>query len=120
MNDTSADTQTELTPAQLSELVAAGAELIDVRRPYEFEAGHLEGARNIELNDVPAAAESLSRVRPLVFICRTGNRSSMAVAAYREAGFDAYNLAEGVEGWVRDGQPLEPADGVVKEPLPPS
>ena len=44
----------------------------------------------------------------------------MAVAAYREAGFEAYNLAEGIEGWVAAGNPLEPDGGTVKQPLPPS
>ena len=103
-----------------AELIEAGATLIDVRRDYEFEAGHLEGATNIEMNQLSARAEELDRERPIVFYCRTGNRSGMAAAAFAEAGYDAHNLAGGIEAWKADGRPLEPADGEVAVPLPPS
>jgi rhodanese-related sulfurtransferase len=102
------------------ELIEAGATLIDVRRPYEFEAGHLAGARNIEMNELTAHAEEIPRDRALLFYCRTGNRSSMAVEAFREAGYDAHNLVGGIEAWHADGRPLEPEDGEVVAPLPPS
>ena len=111
---------TELPPARAAELIAAGVELIDVRRPYEFESGHLPGARNIEMNDLTAAAEELNRDRPVLFYCRSGNRSSMAVAAFAEAGFDAHNIAGGIQAWVAADRPLEPDDGTIAEPLPPA
>jgi rhodanese-related sulfurtransferase len=109
-----------LAPAAAAELIEAGATLIDVRREYEFAAGHLEGARNIEMNDLTAHAEEIPRDRPVLFYCRAGNRSSMAADAFREAGYEAHNLAGGIAGWNAEGQPLEPADGRVAEPLPPS
>jgi rhodanese-related sulfurtransferase len=56
----------------------------------------------------------------VVFYCRTGNRSSMAVDAFREAGYEAYNLAGGIEAWNAEGGQLEPDDGAVVAPLPPS
>jgi rhodanese-related sulfurtransferase len=102
------------------ELIEAGATLIDVRRGYEFEAGHLEGATNIEMNALTARAGEISREQPVVFYCRTGNRSSMAVDAFREAGYEAYNLAGGIEAWNAEGGQLEPDDGAVVAPLPPS
>ena len=109
-----------LEPAAAGELIEAGATLIDVRRDYEFAAGHLEGASNIELNELPAHADEIPRERPVIFYCRSGNRSSMAVDAFREAGYEAHNLAGGIEAWNADGRPLEPADGEVAVPLPPS
>lgn len=113
-------TQTELDPTRAAELIEADATLVDVRRPFEWEGGHLEGARNIELNELAAAAESIDRGRPVLFYCRSGNRSEMAVEAFRQAGFDAHNLAGGIEAWVASGRPIEPADGEVRAPLPPS
>ena len=115
-----AATQTELDPPRARQLIDEGAELIDVRRPYEWEGGHLEGARNVELNEVTAASDSIAKDRPVLFYCRGGGRSQMAAAAFRQAGYDAYNLAGGIEAWVADGQPIEPADGEIRTPLPPS
>jgi rhodanese-related sulfurtransferase len=109
-----------VAPAEAADLIEAGATLIDVRRDYEFEAGHLEGARNIEMNELTAHAEDIPRDRPVVFYCRSGNRSSMAADAFQEAGYDAHNLRGGIAGWKDGGRPLEPADGEVTEPLPPS
>lgn len=111
---------TELDVAAAEEAIAGGAELIDVRTAYEFEGGHIPGARNVELNDVPAAAESLPRDGTIVFSCRSGNRSSMAVAALREAGFEAFNIAGGLQAWVDADKPVDPPDGTVRAPLPPS
>lgn len=111
---------TELDVAAAEEAIAGGAELIDVRTAYEFEGGHIPEARNVELNDVPGATESLPREGKVVFVCRSGNRSSMAVAALREAGFEAYNIAGGLTAWIEAGKPVEPDGGEVRAPLPPS
>jgi rhodanese-related sulfurtransferase len=109
-----------LAPERVAEVLGDGVAVIDVRRPYEFEAGHIPGARNIEMNELTARAEEISRDRPVLFYCRGGGRSSMAVDAFREAGYDAHNLAGGIEAWAAEGRELEPADGGVKAPLPPS
>jgi rhodanese-related sulfurtransferase len=84
-----------------------------VREPYEHDAGRIAGATHIELDRLPTEAESLDRERPLVFYCRSGSRSAMAAEAFRGAGYDAYNMAGGLEAWVESGLPIEPADGRV-------
>ncbi len=112
-------TETEITPTRAADLIEGDeAELIDVRRPYEWEAGRIEGARPIELNELTGEAESISRERPVIFYCRSGNRSALAAAAFRQAGWDAYNLAGGLLAWVEHGLPLDPADGEVAGPRP--
>jgi hydroxyacylglutathione hydrolase/adenylyltransferase/sulfurtransferase len=111
---------TALAPAEATQLIEAGATLIDVRRPYEWEGGRLTGARNVEMNELPAASESIDRARPVLFYCRGGNRSGMAADAFREAGYDAYHVAGGIQAWAEQGFALEPEDGEVREPLPPS
>jgi rhodanese-related sulfurtransferase len=97
----------ELTPQEAAERVAAGdADLIDVREPYEFEAGRIEGARHVPLPDLAELAQTLDPERPVVFVCRVGGRSWMATQAFRRAGFDAYNLGGGVLAWERSGLPF--------------
>jgi rhodanese-related sulfurtransferase len=105
----------ELPPARVAELVEAGeAELIDVREPDEWEAGHLPGARRVSLTNLPAEAESIDRGRPVIFGCRSGNRSRMAAEAFRQSGYQAYNMAGGLLAWADEGFPLEPNGGDVK------
>ena len=117
--ETATGTETGIAPARAAELIEAGeAELIDVRRPYEWEAGRIEGARAIELNELTSQAESITKERPVIFYCRSGNRSALAAAAFRESGWDAYNLAGGLRAWVEQGLPLDPVDGEVAEPRP--
>jgi rhodanese-related sulfurtransferase len=104
----------DLAPQQVAQLVRDGeAQLVDVREPYEHEAGRIAGAAHIELDRLPAEAESLEPERPLVFYCRSGSRSALAAQAFRGSGYDAYNLEGGLEAWVADGLPIEPADGRV-------
>lgn len=120
MSEEPAGAQSELAPDRVAELIAAGAEVIDVRRPYEFEGGRVPGARNVEMNELAGAAESIPRDRPVIFVCRSGNRSGMARDAFREAGYDAYNLAGGLQGWADARKELEPAGGEVRAPVPAS
>lgn len=113
--------EVELEPGRVRDLADAGEiELIDVRRDYEFEEGHLPGARRIEMNELTARADSIPKDRVVVFYCRTGNRSGMAAAAFREAGYDAHNMAGGITAWAEAGHMLEPEGGRVAEPRPPS
>ncbi len=112
-------TDSEIAPQRAAALIEAGdAELIDVRRPYEWEAGRIEGARHIEVNDLTGEAESISRDGTVIFYCRSGSRSALAAAAFRQAGWDARNLAGGLRAWVEHGLPLDPPDGQVAEPRP--
>ena len=109
----------EVDAAGLAEMISAGdVDVIDVRRDYEFEAGHIPGARHLDLNDLAANADSLPKDRPVVFYCRSGNRSGMAAEAFGQAGFDAHNLAGGIMAWVDLENALEPEDGTVAEPRP--
>jgi len=106
----------ELPAEQLAEMLESGGlELIDVRREHEWEAGRIPGARQVEVNDLPAAAERLDRDRPIVLYCRSGSRSELAADALREGGFDAHALAGGISAWAGQGRPLEPEAGYVSE-----
>ena len=112
------DTMTELTPAEAAAKVDEGAQLIDIRQDYEWEAGHIDGARHIRMEELPASASELDRDRPIVFQCRSGSRSAFATQIFRESGYDAFNLAGGLQEWVADGREIVPADGHVADPRP--
>ena len=109
-----------VAPADVAELIEAGGTVIDVRRDEEFAGGHLEEARHIEMNELTAHAEEIPRDRPVLFYCRSGNRSAMAADAFQQAGYEAHNLAGGIEAWAAEGRALEPADGEVVAPPPPA
>jgi hydroxyacylglutathione hydrolase/adenylyltransferase/sulfurtransferase len=104
----------DVAPDWVRERHAAGEiQLIDVREPYEWDAGHLAGARHIELDRVAAEAGTIDKDKPVVFYCAVGSRSGMAANAFRRAGFDAYSMDGGITAWNAQGLPLEPADGQV-------
>jgi rhodanese-related sulfurtransferase len=104
----------ELSPRQLADLLSeGGVQLVDVREPYEHEAGRIADDVHIELESLPAEAGSLDRERPLVFYCRSGSRSALATQAFAASGFDAHNLAGGLQAWVKDGLPIVPDGGHV-------
>ena len=117
-NDAATTTLASVDPKKAQELIESGATLVDVRLDYEWEAGHIAGAQRIEMNDLVAAADSLPKDKPLVFYCRSGNRSSMPAVAFREAGYDAYNVEGGLLAWVEAGLPIEPENGTVAEVRP--
>ena len=104
----------DYTPQEVARLLdQAEIQLIDVREPYEHEAGRIPGGRLIGLTELGAAAETIDRDRPVVFYCRSGSRSAMATEAFRGAGYDAHNMAGGLQDWAAEGLPLEPVDGHV-------
>jgi rhodanese-related sulfurtransferase len=104
----------ELSPTRVAELMRGGAQVVDVREPFEREAGRIPGdSAHIELDRLSEEAGSIDRDRPVVFYCRSGNRSALAAQAFAAAGYDAHNLDGGLKAWVADGLPIEPADGRV-------
>jgi rhodanese-related sulfurtransferase len=106
----------ELDPRDVDQrLREEGWTVIDVREPYEREAGHVAGTRHIELERLASQAETIDRDRPVIFLCRVGSRSGMASQAFRASGYDAYNLRGGITAWVEAGLPIEPKGGHVAD-----
>ena len=108
--------QVDLPPDQVADLHERGEiQLVDVREPYEYEAGHIAGARHIELERLASQAETIDRERPVVFQCRLGARAGMAAQAFRASGYQAYNMDGGLQAWAERGLPLEPDGGHVAD-----
>lgn len=69
------------------------ATIIDVREPFEYAEGHVEGSVNIPLNTVQNRVDELEQMsKPLVMVCRSGGRSGMATAILKARGVaDVFN-----------------------------
>src|SRR3954471_3086734 len=104
----------EIGPTELAERMD-DVQLVDVREPYEWDAGRIDGARHIELERLAANAETIDRDRPVVFACRLGARSTLAAQAFRAAGWDAWSLRGGLTLWHDEGRPLVPEGGHVAD-----
>ena len=69
--------------------VEKGAVLLDVRTPEEFAEGHLPGAINVPVSELPSRISELPKTDAgVVVYCRSGNRSARAAGILREHGFD--------------------------------
>ncbi len=73
--------------------------IIDVREPYEFQSGHVNGAVNVPLGQIQHAnsklIETIDKDSQIVLYCRTGNRSSQALEILNRQGFK--NLINGID-----------------------
>ena len=108
------DSEQELDPAEVDRRMREdGWAVIDVREGAEVKAGHIASSRHVAIAELSAEAETIDRDRPVVFVCRSGSRSGMAAEAFRQAGWDAYNLRGGLLAWIEAELPLEPEDGQV-------
>lgn len=91
-----------LEKPQYLTLVERGYQVIDVRTPEEFEAGHIEGALNINVKAAEFVDEiqKLSKTDTLLVYCRSGRRSAYAAQVMVSFGFrKIYDLEGGFLNW---------------------
>jgi rhodanese-related sulfurtransferase len=87
-------------------------QLLDVREPYEWNAGRIEGAVHIPLQQVlEGRTEGLDPGRPEVIYCRTANRSEVAGLMLQARGFETSVVEGGSEAWVAEDLPFTTPDG---------
>lgn len=107
------DARDSLTPVGRDELMArvkeGGAMVIDVRPAEEYQAGHIPGAVNIPVDELPQRLESLPHGQEIVAYCR-GPYCMLAfdaVAQLREAGYPARRLEDGFPEWKAENRPVD-------------
>jgi rhodanese-related sulfurtransferase len=104
------DGEVQTTPVTLEELersLSNGVQVLDVREPDERDAGWLPGSIAMPYRVVVAECSDLDRAAPVVTVCETGARASVAASALESLGFRARPVAyEGVAGWRTSGRPL--------------
>ena len=85
-----------------------GAQLIDVREPFEFVSGHAEGARNIPLGELRGRTGEIQSGTTVLLICQSGSRSGSAQRQLQQLGVsDVYNVTGGTSAWRRAGLPMQ-------------
>lgn len=95
----------EVEVAKAARLTGSGlAVLVDVREDDEWAAGHAPAALHVPLGSLPATR--LPTGRPVLAICRSGNRSATAAALLLACGVDARNVAGGMRAWQAAGLPV--------------
>lgn len=92
---------------QAADLFAAGAFLLDVREPSEWEAGHVDGAVLIPLGQLSARASEVPTDKIVLVICRSGNRSADGRDILKDAGFtQVTSVSGGMNTWIQAGLPV--------------
>jgi len=102
---------TEIQPALLAERIAHGEplEIIDVREPYEWQIGHIPGARLVPLDRIDAEIPRLDKNRETILYCKVGERSMYAAQQLADAGVaEVRNLAGGILRWIDEVDPSMP------------
>jgi rhodanese-related sulfurtransferase len=91
--------------------VPDGAWLLDVREDDEWTAGYAPGARHIPLGQLGARTAEIPQDQVVYVICRSGARSARAAQALSAAGWDAINVAGGMQDWAAAGRPMATDSG---------
>lgn len=86
-------------------------QVVDVRHPNEWSAGRIDGAVHIPVDDLPERVDELDRHRPVVTVCRSGDRSRWAAEWLGGEGFDAESLDGGMQSWEAAGLRFTAEDG---------
>lgn len=71
--------------------------VLDVREVEEFEALHLEGARNLPLSQLTDTFEQLDKDNLYYVICKSGKRSARACQFLSEQGYEVINVQGGMD-----------------------
>jgi glyoxylase-like metal-dependent hydrolase (beta-lactamase superfamily II) len=90
---------------QLDQVLASDdVEVLDVREPHERDEGYIPGSRNIPYRLVREWADDLQTGKPLIVICSSGSRASVAASVLAASGVDARPVLHGgVQDWAKQG-----------------
>lgn len=97
----------EVTVDELAERLAAGARLVDVREPDEFEQARVPGGALVPLATVPLNVDRFRGDTPTYVICKSGGRSMQACEFLAQQGVEAINVAGGTMAWMASGRPVD-------------
>lgn len=89
-----------------AEVIGKDVQLVDVRTPGEYRAGHIDDAVNFDLSNRNAfmkQIETLDKDQPVYLYCLVGSRSAYAAKILRDKGFTKiYDYSGGYNDWVRN------------------
>ena len=97
----------EIDVAELAARREAGAAVLDVRNPDEYDEAHVAGAILIPLGELVERVDEVPTGGSLPVICRSGGRSLQAAEWLQDQGIDAVNVAGGTMAWIDAGLPID-------------
>lgn len=94
----------EVSVAEASAMREAGAFILDVREPDEWNESHIPGATLIPLGELASRVNELPQDQEIVVVCRSGNRSAQGRDILLSAGFEQVtSMAGGMNQWKAAG-----------------
>lgn len=105
---------TTTAPTKTMELAKGGTLVIDVREPEELAqlAYDVPNVVNIPLDQVAKRANEIPKDKPVILACRSGNRSSQAMAELVKLGYtNLTNLEGGLYAWEEAGMSVKKGGG---------
>lgn len=100
-----------ISPKDLKARIDAGEPIhvIDVREDWELEVGKLDFAQHIPMDEIVDREDEIPKDRPVVFLCKVGNRSARVVDYFTSQGYDnLLNLDGGILRWAAEIDPSLP------------
>jgi hydroxyacylglutathione hydrolase len=100
----------QITAEQLHQFVQddpSGVQIVDVRRPTEWQEGHVHSARHKPLDKLTSLLSDLDTQKPLAVYCKGGYRSAIASSLLQRAGYaQVMNVVGGFDAWLACGLPF--------------
>lgn len=88
-------------------------QLIDLRGAAEYNNGHVAGAENVFVGTLPQNLDILSRDKPMVIYCQSGDRAAIGYSILRKNGFThVKNFSGGMSEWLKYGYPVVTGEAV--------
>lgn len=110
MNETVAPQDLDIPTYQQHQRDQIPHTLVDVRENWEYAMGHIDGAVNIPLNELPQHLDHIPEDKPVVVVCAHGVRSVYGAQFLSNQGYGGvYNLMGGTAEWIERGLPLSHA-----------
>lgn len=100
---------TQVSANDAVRLINQGAIVIDVRKPEEFQGGHILNAKNIELEKLESdpGVVKKRKNKAVLAVCDNGFKSGRAANVLRKSGFEhAYAMKSGLSSWRAENLPL--------------
>lgn len=88
-----------ITVTELARRLQQPIQLLDVRRPDEYFAGHIDQALNVPYEVIRYLPAQISKTHPVYLICTGGVRSVWAAKKLQQQGYQVINVLAGMDAW---------------------
>ena len=100
-----------LSPSKATRLMNNNEDvlILDIRTEADYKSGHINGAKNVPLNNFASSINGLSgsKKEPVLLYCNSGNTVTRAIKILKKAGFEQVNNLEGgIAAWKEANMPL--------------